>query len=141
MKIIIQDNRRFILRFDENEPVLQGLADFLAAQKIEACAFNGLGTVVSVELGFYNSHLKEFRKKPFIEDFEVVSLTGNGALLAADGKPIVHAHGVFSRIDFSLIGGHIFELLAGATCEIFITKIEGGMKRDMNSDFNLNLLV
>jgi uncharacterized protein len=141
MKVIIQDNQRYILRFDKGEQVLKGLADFMEAQKIKSCTFTGIGTISHLEMGFYNSHLKEYRKKPFLDDMEIVSLIGNGGILASDGKPVIHAHGIFGKIDFSVIGGHVFEIVSLATCEIFLTKLEGEMKREHNADLNLNLLV
>jgi len=141
MKIIIQDSKNFILRFDKGETVLQGIAGFMQTQQIKACSFTGIGTISHLELGFYNQHLKEYRKKPFLDDFEILSLTGNGALFSTDSKPILHAHGVFGRIDFTVIGGHVFELVTLATCEIFLTRLDGEMKRGNNTDYNLNLLV
>lgn len=140
MKIILESDNNYVLRFDKNDLVLQGIADFMTAQNIQACAFTGLGTVASAELGFFNAHIKDYRKKPFIEEMEIVSLTGNGAILSIDSKPIVHAHGSFSRNDFTSVAGHIFELVTLATCEIFLTNLTGKMERQNNVDFNLNLL-
>ncbi len=139
MKLILQDHRRYILRFDQGEDIITGTAQFLKDQKISACSISGIGSCSSIELGYYNSHLKEYRKKPFFEELEILSFLGNGAI--KDGEPIIHAHGVFSRTDFTVIGGHVFKAVVSATAEIFIIKLEGEMKRELNADFNLNLLV
>lgn len=141
MKVIVQDSQRYILRFDKGEQVLLGIADFMASQQIKSCSFSGIGTISHLEMGFYNAHLKEYRKKPFLDDMEILSLTGNGAVMSADGKPVVHAHGIFGKIDFTVVGGHVFEMVTLATCEIFLIKLEGEMKRENNADLNLNLLV
>ncbi len=140
MKIILQDIDKYILRFNKGEAILSGIANFMAAQNITACFFNGIGSAASAELGFYNPHLKEYRKKPFVEDLEIISLTGNGAIFDADKKPIIHAHGLFSRIEFTTIAGHVFETVAAATCEISLTKLNGAMARKHNEEFNLKLL-
>ncbi len=139
MKIIIQDDRQSMLRFDVGEEIFTGIIQFLKDQQISACSISGIGSCASIELGYYNSHLKEYRKNPFFEELEILSLIGNGAL--KDGEPFVHAHGIFSGTDFSVIGGHVFKAVVSATAEIFVHKLDGEMKRELNTEANLNLLV
>ncbi|MCL5666796.1 MAG: DNA-binding protein [Patescibacteria group bacterium] len=138
MKIILQDDRRFLLRFDKDEELVSSLTGFLEQNNIQAAGFSGIGSCSSLEIGYYNAFLKDYRKKPYMENFEIVSLNGNAALL--DGKPAVHMHGVFGRNDFTSISGHVFKLAVGATCEIFLIKLDGEAKREHSQDFNLNLL-
>jgi uncharacterized protein len=139
MKIIIQDDRRFVLRFDKDEEVLEGLQKFMKEQVVSACAFFGVGACSGVELGYFNEHLKDYRKKPFLQNMEIVSFSGNGGLV--DGEIFLHAHGCFGNTDFSLIGGHVFKLTVSVTCEIYLIKLDGALERKQNPDFNLNLLV
>src|SRR5579863_9745474 len=113
MKIILQDNNQFVLRFDKDEEVIAGLTAFMVAQSIKACDFFAIGAVNSVELGYFNAHLKLYRKKPYTDDLEIISLTGNGAI--KDDKPIIHAHGLFGYNDFTSIGGHVFSLKVAVT--------------------------
>lgn len=127
------------MRFDQGEDIIAGVAQFLSDQKIGACSISGIGSCSSIELGYFNTHLKEYRKKPFFEDLEIISFIGNGAL--QDGQSVVHAHGVFSKNDFSVFGGHVFKAVVSATAEIFVLKLDGEMQRDLNKDMNLNLLV
>lgn len=138
MKIALEEPHQYILRFDKGEDVIAELGNFLAAQSILSCSFSGIGSTSEVELGYYNGHLKEYRKKPFFEELEVISLTGNGGIM--EGKPAVHAHGMFGRTDFTTVGGHVFKLVVSATCEIFLTQLDGELKRGKNDEFNLNLL-
>lgn len=138
MKIALQDNRRYILRFDKGEDVIAGIEKFMVESNSSAATWWGIGSCSEVELGYYNSFMKEYRKKPFAEDFEIISLTGNGSMLS--GKPAVHAHGMFGRTDFTAIGGHVFKLIVSATCEVFLIKLDGQLGRAQNPDFNLNLL-
>jgi len=138
MHIVLQDQSLYIVRFDKGEDLFLELPKFLAEAKITAAGFTGMGTCAGVELGFYNEFLKEYRKKPFMENMEIVSLIGNASMLG--GKPVVHIHGSFSRNDFTLIAGHVFKLVVLATCEIYLSKMEGVAERKMNPAFNLNLL-
>lgn len=117
---------------------MDGLGKFMAEQAVSACAFFGIGASSNIELAFYNPHVKDYRKKSFYEDLEIISFSGNGGLL--DGTPALHAHGSFGRNDFSIIGGHVSKLVVSVTCEIFLTKMDGALQRLANADLNLNLL-
>jgi len=138
MKIVLQGNQKFIIRFDKGEDVIKGVEDFMAQGKITACSLFGIGSCSEIELGYYNVNLKEYRKKPYFENMEIISFQGSGSVL--EGKPTVHAHGMFGKTDFSTLGGHIFKMIVSATCEIFIIQMEGELKRAFNADANLNLL-
>jgi uncharacterized protein len=139
MKVILQDSSRYVLRFDKDEEVLEGIKKFMEEQAVSACVFFGIGACSSVELGYFNMHLKDYRKKPYIDDMEIISFTGNGGL--ADDQIVLHAHGSFGNNTFSVIGGHVFKLVVSVTCEIFLIKLDGALERKNNPDFNLNLLV
>lgn len=138
MKIVIEDGRRYVLRFDKGEELFAGLSEFILSKNITAAAFNAIGTASEIELGYFNAFLKDYRKKPFVENIEIVSLIGNCGTMA--GKPAIHAHGSFSRTDFNVFAGHVFKLVTLATCEVFLIKLEGKMERSNNAEFNLNLL-
>lgn len=138
MKVVLQDSPRYVLRFDKGEEVFQELIGFAEKNQITAAVFWGIGTVSEADLGFYNPFLKQYRSKPVVENFEIISLTGNLATL--NGKPTVHAHGSFGRTDFSVIGGHVFKLVTLATCEIFLIKLTGEIRRKNHPDFQLNLM-
>ncbi len=139
MKIILQDNNNFVLRFDKGDEVITGLAEFMKSQKVGACSFSGIGAASEVAIGFYNPFLKNFRQKPYAEELEIISLNGTGALKA--GQPAIHAHGMFGRNDFSTLGGHVFKLVVSATCEISLKQLNGEMKREPNTEVNLDTLV
>jgi predicted DNA-binding protein with PD1-like motif len=138
MKVILNEKNYYVLRFDKDEDVIEGLNKFLTDQAISACFFYGIGACLMVDLGYFNIHLKEYRTKPIVDDMEILSFTGNGGMNG--GKPALHAHGVFGRNDFTTIGGHVNKLVVSVTCEIFLTKLDGTLERKLNPDFNLNLL-
>ena len=138
MDIVLQDSGNYILRFDAQEEVISLLGEFMAAQGLDAISFYGIGSASSIELGYYNSNLKEYRRKPYYDSLEVISFMGNGSKM--DDKPVIHAHGLFGHTDFSTLGGHVFKMVTLATCEIYVTKLTGLLKRKNNPTFNLNLL-
>lgn len=138
MKIILQDNSNFVLRFDRGEEAFSALMDFLSANKIYAATFSGIGACGELEVGDFDFDKKLYRKHTIAENLEILSLNGNAAISA--GKPVLHVHGSFARADLTTLGGHVFKIVVSGTCEIFLTKLSGDMKRELNSDLNLNLL-
>jgi predicted DNA-binding protein with PD1-like motif len=50
---------------------------------------------------------------------EVLSLVGD--IAAYQGKPVVHMHTVLGHRDGSTVGGHVWELTANPTIEVFLT--------------------
>lgn len=139
MQVILKDNRRFVLRFDKGEDVCVKLQEFMDEQKMTGCAFWGIGSCTEIQFGYYNEHLKEYRKKPYYEEMEVINFQGTGALM--NDKAVVHAHGTVGRTDFTMLGGHVFKLVVSATMEIVLIQLDGALNRKNNPDFNLNLLV
>ncbi len=137
MKATLQDGRRYILRFDKDEEIMAGLVQFAKEANLQGAHFSGIGTATTLELGFFNAFLKDYRHKQFIDNVEILSLSGTIALL--NGEPVVHAHGSFGTSDFGVIGGHIFKLVTLATCEIFLIALDQPLNRVNNPDFNLNL--
>lgn len=138
MKVVLQDNSNFILRFDKSEDVIVGLEKFMADENIEAFTFSAIGAAGEVEIGFYSIG-RQYIKHNFAEDLEVTSLLGNGGEL--NGKPVIHAHGTFGKSDLSVIGGHVLKLIVSVTCEVSVLVLKGHLDRANNSEFNLNLLV
>jgi uncharacterized protein len=138
MKVIIEDNGKFLIRFDKDEEVFAGLLNFATEHNITAAVFTAIGACSEIEIGFFNTTLKDYRRKPLFENKEIISLNGNIAI--SDGKPVVHAHGIFGDTEFNVVGGHIFKLVVSVTCEVSLTKLEGQAQRILDPGSNLNLL-
>lgn len=138
MKTILQDGRRRVLRFDKDEELMSGLAQYAKDNKIPGAYFSAIGSCTSMELGYFNIFLKEYRKKQFLDNLEILSLTGTLAQL--NGEPSVHAHGSFASNDFGMLGGHVFKMVVLATCEVVLIVFDQPLNREANADFNLNLL-
>lgn len=139
MKLILQDNSRYVLRFQSGEEVFESSKKFLAEERIDASVFHGLGACRLAELAVYDLASKTYKTKVFEENCEILSLVGNSALL--NGQPVLHAHAILGRSDFSTIGGHAAKLVISATCELFLIKLNGVMERKLDEETNLNLLI
>src|SRR5687767_8449594 len=113
------DGFNYLIKLNKGERLSTAIAQFIADTKIEGAWVSGLGATLEATLGFYDLDKKEYHWQTFEGPREVVSLTGN---LAFDeqGKMVFHLHGVLSDRQFQTVGGHIKELVAGATLELFV---------------------
>jgi predicted DNA-binding protein with PD1-like motif len=137
MKIILKDSRRYTLRFDKGEELMQGLIKFAEEEKIEAGWFFGIGAIAEVVLSHYDLDTKKYSDQEIKEKLEIINLLGNIAKMT--GKTIIHAHGSFSDPEMQLIGGHVKKLIVGPTCEIFLIKLDGKIEREFSDEIGLNL--
>lgn len=143
MKHILTNSWHEILRFDEGEDVVAGILDFAGRNKIESAWLSAIGSSKELELSFYDLAKKEYSSRVFAEPLEIVSASGLIAVQADgdnSGRPVLHWHGVFSRDDFSTVGGHIKKLIANATVEVFIHKLNEKLARKHDDKTGLNLL-
>ena len=109
------------------DDVTGGILEFAKDKKLEGAWLSVIGGSKKVELSFYDLEKKEYLKKVFEDPVEI--LQASGTIAVAEGKPVLHLHGVFGRADFSTFGGHIHQLTANATAEVFIHKFNESLGR------------
>ena len=127
-----------VLMLAENEELISSITKFCEEKGIAAAQINAIGAVKGVELGFYNLGSKAYKWKKAEAELEIDSLTGNVALF--DGKILVHAHATVSDAEMHAFGGHLKEATVGASCEVFITPLQGKLERKHDEKTGLNLL-
>lgn len=147
MKIILQGKNNYVLRFDAGEELIKELADFCLKEKINAGSLSGIGSAQNIIIAYYNLDTKQYEDATVERRLEIISLSGNIALLndvprktSSRGKPYAHIHGTFSDADMQPISGHVKKLIVSATCEIVLIKLEGEMRRAYDPKTGLNLL-
>jgi predicted DNA-binding protein with PD1-like motif len=128
----------YIIRLLKGEKIIERLTSFCNQNSIESGVFQGIGAVMSAELGFYHLDKKEYEFKKIENLMEIVSMTGNVALV--EGQPFLHIHTVLSDENLQTIGGHLKEAQVGATCELFLTKFETPVERVFDEETGLKLL-
>lgn len=112
------DGQNWLMRLEKGELLVENLTQLIENEKIVAAWIGGLGAAAWVELGYYDLGEQTYHWKKFGELMEITAIQGN---IAWDGsKPVIHMHGTFSGHDMQAVGGHIRELEAGGTVEIFI---------------------
>lgn len=130
----------FFLRLVIGEPLHDTIAAFCEEHGITAGHFTAIGAVRRLELAYYHLDRKEYAKREFPGDLEVVSCTGNIALL--DGRPFLHVHGVFSDENYRPYAGHVVRAEVSATLEVYLTPFHGGgIRRELDPATGLKLCV
>lgn len=138
MQVILTDANTSILRFDNGEDIMERLLTYAEEHTINGAVFSIIGATKEITIAYYNLQEKKYQDKTFTEDMEIVSVTGNIGRM--DGKPIIHAHGVFSDSDYQTHGGHLKKLVVSATGEVTLTSLRGELNRSFDETTGLNLL-
>lgn len=128
----------YVVRLQRGEEIHDALTRFMGEKKIGGGSVVGLGAVRAITLGYYDVETKEYARKSYDGDYELVNLTGNLSLV--DGEPLLHAHAVISGSDMVALGGHLFTATIAVTGEFFITDAGGEMNRALDSETGLKLL-
>lgn len=137
MKVILQKNRIYVLKFETGEKYPEVFIRFLKNKKIRGGFFVGLGACVDPEISFYDLKKKKYTTRKFRGDFEVLNLTGNIAV--SGGKIIIHQHVALGDKNFRATGGHLQKTSIGGTLEIFLTPMPA-LARKVDRNTGLNLL-
>lgn len=133
------DGYNYLVRLEKGEKLIESLIALVMKENIPSCWLSGIGGALSAEMGFYHLDKKEYEFKTIDELMEITSLQGN--LAWSDAEPTWHIHGTLSKPDFSVIGGHIKELVVGGTCEVLLHKWHGeNLMRTQSDDIGLKLL-
>jgi predicted DNA-binding protein with PD1-like motif len=99
------------------------IEDFCVDHCLEAAVFSIIGAVTSATLGAYDQNQQVYVTFQRREPLEIVHCAGNVSL--KNGKPTVHAHGVFADIHCQTIGGHVFSETLVFAGEIYIQELLG----------------
>src|SRR4029079_9246490 len=95
----IKTDKHYIIRLGKGEKLIEQLTRFCEDNGIHSGFIQGLGGTLSAEIGYYVLEKKEYTFKKIEKLCEIVSLTGNVALV--DQKPFLHIHTVLSDENFA----------------------------------------
>jgi Predicted DNA-binding protein with PD1-like DNA-binding motif len=133
------DDYNYVIKLLKGERLSEAIEQFAEETKIEGGWIQGLGGTLEATLGFYDLDKKEYQWRTFEGLHELVSLNGN---LAFDeqGKMMLHAHGVIADQNYQTVGGHIKDLVAGATVELFVHRTFKPLHRKTDGQVGLQTL-
>lgn len=126
-----------VLRLDDGDEITASLGKVCAKEKIGSALVSGIGACRKAEIAHYNPKTKEYKIKKLSGALEIVSLSGNIALL--DDKPAQHLHVILSISDFSTASGHLMKAEVYPTCEITLVLRDVKVIREKDEKTGLNL--
>ncbi len=120
-RLVDEKPKTFVLVFETNDELAQGLKEFALEQKLASASFKAIGALSSVRLGWLNWETKQYEPSVSLdEQVELLSMIGDVAL--KDGDPQVHAHAVVGKRDGTAHDGHLLQAHVRPTCEVVLTE-------------------
>ena len=126
-----------VARIDCGEEILEELKKIALAENIRLAHISALGAVGDFTVGVFYTAEKEYHSNRFTGDWEIVSLTGS--ISQMKGEYYAHLHMSAGGTDGAVVGGHLNRAVVSATCEMFITVLDGTVERRFDKEVGLNL--
>ena len=127
----------YMIRIDPGEEIVENLKKFCEEEQIRLARVEAIGATDHAVIGVYDLGKKEYYPETINEFMEITSLNGN--ITEMHGKPYVHLHATLADQRHGLHGGHVLEMQVGATCEMFVTVLDGEVKRQKDEELGINL--
>lgn len=128
----------FLVRCDIGDEVVSILTRFAYEKDISSGTIIGVGALKNPVLGYFDLSKKEYLKKEFEGNFELLNLTGNFAKINSD--IILHCHATVSDADCNVFGGHLFKGEIAVTGEFYIYPGDIAVRRGPDETTGLNLI-
>jgi len=135
LKYLIEKNKIYI-SMKPGDLVIQNLTKIAKENNIQSGWIYGIGAIKNATIGMYDLKTKEYVKKTFNDEYELLSLNGN--ICIKDGFQFIHAHIAFSDSTFKAYGGHLFETKIYAAGEFMIDITSCTINRKYNNAIGLH---
>tara|TARA_Y100000814_G_scaffold97800_1_gene67802 strand:+ start:335 stop:763 length:429 start_codon:yes stop_codon:yes gene_type:complete len=134
---LTKNGNKYFISLDKGEHINQSLLDISNNENIKSGWINGVGAIYDVEVGYFDVEQKDYVRKFFSGDYELLSLSGNISI--KEGDRFIHTHITFSDIEFNVFGGHLFDAKIAAAGEFLIDSCDFEIKRRFNTNLGLHL--
>ena len=132
-----QSGNTYLVRIDLGEDIVENLKKLCENEQILLGRVEAIGATDHAVIGVYDLAKKEYYPEKIDEFMEIASLNGN--ITTMDGKPYIHLHAMLADQRHGIHGGHVLEMRVGATCEMFVTVLEGEVTRQKDEALGINL--
>lgn len=127
----------YMIRIDLGEGIIESLKKICEDEQIHLGRVEAIGATDHAVIGVYDLEKKEYYPEKIDEFMEIASLNGN--ITVMEGKPYIHLHATLADQNHVIHGGHVLEMRVGATCEMFVTVLDGEVKRRKDEELGINL--
>ncbi|MDB4967844.1 MAG: hypothetical protein JWN44_3533 [Myxococcales bacterium] len=131
--------REYQLVFEPRAEIVSTLTDFILRNHFKSVHFYGLGACTDAVIGFYDPAVSDYRRTPYQQQAEIVSLVGDAA--PTGGGAGLHVHIALGFADGTMRGGHLLEAHAFPTLELYVVASPTAVERKHDGALNLDLLV
>ena len=138
MKSLRLSPTTYLLRLETGEDIPASILSYAKRSGLSAATITGLGAVKNPKVGIYNPDSKQYDPQTLDGYFEVLSFTGNLALV--DDAPFLHAHVAMSDREMKAYGGHFLGGTCGATFELTVVTYAAKLRRELDEATGLKLL-
>lgn len=128
----------YLLEFSKGQEVMDGLLAFAREHKLVSGHLTGIGAISNAVIGYFDPQTKSYLRNAEKEQAEVLSLTGNLALV--NNEPFFHVHVALGLRDGAARGGHLFEATVQPTVELILTTYPRPVRRKIDPATGLPLL-
>jgi len=137
---LINDDQQktFAVILESGEEVMEKIMEFAKEQKISASQFTAIGAFSNTIVGFFDFSIRDYKKIPFKEQMEVLTLNGDITLFKGEYK--IHAHVVLGKEDGTAHGGHLLKATVHPTLEIILNESPAYLSREINQETGLALI-
>jgi predicted DNA-binding protein with PD1-like motif len=132
------DITTYLLEFAAGQEVMHGLLAFAREHKLVSGHLTGIGAVSHAVIGYFDPQTNRYLHRAEKGQAEVLSLTGNLALV--ENEPFFHVHVALGLRDGSARGGHLFEATVRPTVELILTTYRKRIVRKIDPETGLPLL-
>ena len=127
----------YMVRMDLGEEITGNLKKLCEDEQIRLGRVEAIGATDHAVIGVYDLAKKEYYPEQIDGFMEIASLNGN--ITAMDGKTYIHLHATLADQRHGIHGGHVIEMRVGATCEMFVTVLDGEVSRQRDEGLGINL--
>jgi predicted DNA-binding protein with PD1-like motif len=111
------------------------ISEFVTANHIESAHFEGLGACTDAVLAYWDPNDRDYNKRQYHQQMEIVSVFGEVAPTPGDGAGL-HAHMAVAFADGTMHGGHLFETHVSPTMELVLTTSPTPVQRHFDETFH-----
>ena len=134
---LTKNKDKYFISLDRDEYINKTLLDISNKELIKSGWISGVGAMHEIEVGYFDIDKKDYVRKFFSGDFEILNISGNISI--KEGSRFIHTHVTFSDINFKVFGGHLFDAKISAAGEFMINTCDFEISRKFNKDIGLHL--
>ena len=128
----------YVVRIDLGEEIVESLRSLCEQEEIRLAHVEAIGAADHAVIGVYDLKEQAYHQEELNGFMEITGLSGN--VTRKDGEVYLHLHGTMADQNNVVHGGHVIEVRVGATCEMFVTVLDGEANRFRDDQLGINLI-